>query len=65
MATDGKRPLGIKEIAHELGCSTRTIRRYHAEGKIGTYKIGANTSPIKIRRADLSKFIRKRGSEER
>ncbi|ASP85486.1 DNA-binding protein [Sinorhizobium meliloti] len=63
-AMKNDRPLGIKEIAHQLGCSTRTIRRYHAEGKISTYKVGAKTSPIKIRQADLTKFIRKRGSEE-
>ncbi len=62
MATD-KRILGIKEIAHELGCSTVTIRRYHASGKLKTFKGGANTSPIKIRRADLSKFIRKKRDE--
>lgn len=61
MADD--RPLGIKEIAQQLGCSTRTIRRYHADGKLATFKGGANTSPIKIRKADLSRFIRKRGGE--
>lgn len=65
MATNGKRPLGIKEIAHELGCSTVTIRRYHAQGKLKTFKIGSNTSPIKMRQIDLANFIKKRGSEDR
>lgn len=61
MASEGNRPLGIKEIAHQLGCSTRTVRRYHAEGKIGTYKLGGSTSPIKMDRVDLRRLLKKKG----
>ncbi|MDW9626507.1 helix-turn-helix domain-containing protein [Sinorhizobium meliloti] len=51
------RPLGIKEIAHELGCSTMTIRRYHAKGKLKTFKVGDSTSPIKMRAVDLRRYL--------
>jgi len=61
MAEKDCRPLGISEIAAELGCSTRTVRRMHAEGKIATYKVGGKTSPIKMRRADLLKLRKRRG----
>lgn len=56
-----ERPLGILEIAAELGCSARTVRRMHAEGKIATYKLGGATSPIKMRRVDLIRLQKKRG----
>ena len=59
MADD--RPLGIKEIAHQLGCSTRTVRRYHAEGKISTYKLGGSTSPTKMDRVDPKRLLKKKG----
>lgn len=58
---DDKRPLGIREIAHELGVCTKTVRRYHAAGKLKTFKSGGETSPIKIRAVDLSRYIKKGG----
>ncbi|WP_200951500.1 helix-turn-helix domain-containing protein [Ensifer sp. Root31] len=54
------RPLGIKEIAHELGCSTKTVRRYHASGKLKTFRIGDGASPIKMRSIDLKRHLEKR-----
>lgn len=51
------RPLGVKEIAHELGCSTKTVRRYHAQGKLKTFRIGEGASPIKMRSIDLKKHM--------
>ncbi|MDX3975801.1 helix-turn-helix domain-containing protein [Shinella sp.] len=59
--SDSERPLGIKEIAAGLGCSTRTIRRYHAAGQMPTFKIGGKTSPIKMSRVDLRRIQKKRG----
>lgn len=55
MSKDGNKVIGINEIAHELGCSQRTVRRYHATGKIRSFKLGGVTSPIKMRRVDLRK----------
>jgi excisionase family DNA binding protein len=52
--------LSIGEIAAELGCSERTVRRYHAQGKIPTFKLGANTSRIKMTRVDLRAFQKKK-----
>lgn len=57
------RTIGIKDIAHSLGCSTRTIRRYHADGKLKTFKGGDNTSPIKMRELDLKRYILKGGGK--
>ena len=55
MSKDGNKIIGINEIATELGCSPRTVRRYHAQGKIRSFKVGGATSPIKMRRVDLRK----------
>lgn len=55
------RTIGIKEIAHSLGCSTRTIRRYHADSKLKTFKVGGDTSPIKMRAVDLTRLLAKKG----
>jgi len=57
------RPAGIKEIAHSLGRSVRTIRRYHASGSIKTFQIGEATSPILMARADLRRLIKKKGKD--
>ncbi|KQZ50717.1 hypothetical protein ASD54_10940 [Rhizobium sp. Root149] len=54
--------VGINEIAQSLGCSTRTIRRYHKRGQIPTFKIGEGTSPIKMSRVDLKKLKRRKGA---
>lgn len=51
----------IREIAAQLGCSERTIRRWHADGKIPTYQLGGRTSPIKMSRIDLRRLTRKKG----
>lgn len=59
--TTNNRPLGIREIAHELGVSTKTVRRYHAAGKLKTFKVGGETSPIKMRVVDLKRILKKRG----
>jgi excisionase family DNA binding protein len=56
-------PAGIKEIAHTLGCSTRTIRRMHANGSINSYKLNGPTSPIKMGRTDLRRLAKKRGKD--
>ncbi|MBB3289919.1 MULTISPECIES: hypothetical protein [unclassified Rhizobium] len=56
-------PVGIKEIAHALGCSTRTIRRMHANGSINSYKLNGPTSPIKMGRADLRRLAKKKGRD--
>lgn len=52
--------VGITEIAHQLGRSTRTIRRWHADGKIASFQIGGPTSPIKMTRVNLRKLQNKR-----
>ncbi|WP_075289898.1 MerR family DNA-binding transcriptional regulator [Pararhizobium arenae] len=61
MAADKKRPLSIGEIAHELGVSTKTVRRYHAAGKLRTFEGDGKTSPIKMRAIDLTRYIKKGG----
>lgn len=55
------RPLCIKEIAHELGCSTKTVRRYHASGKLKTFRVGEGASPIKMRSIDLKRYLERKG----
>ncbi|WP_275788541.1 helix-turn-helix domain-containing protein [Pararhizobium gei] len=52
------RILSLKEIAHQLGCSTRTVRRYHADGKLKTFQAGGASSTIKMRKVDLDRVIR-------
>jgi len=55
------RTLQTKMIAAELGCSPETVRRWFREGKLsGAFKIGGDTSPIKMTRVDLRKLKRKR-----
>ncbi|UHS63763.1 helix-turn-helix domain-containing protein [Agrobacterium vaccinii] len=54
-------PISIGEIAAELGCSVRTVRRYYARGRLPTFKVGSNTSPIKMSRVDLRAFQKKKG----
>nr|WP_234889379.1 MerR family DNA-binding transcriptional regulator [Agrobacterium vitis] len=61
MKNENDDTLGIKEIAAELGCSTRTVRRYHAKGQIATFKAGSSTSPIKMSRVNLRLLQKKRG----
>jgi excisionase family DNA binding protein len=56
-----KKTLGIGQIAHELGCSERTIRRLHAKGELKTFKAGGRTSPIKMTKVDLRKHLNKKG----
>ncbi|WP_181409927.1 helix-turn-helix domain-containing protein [Martelella alba] len=55
------RPLGVGEIAHELGCSEKTVRRLYAKGMIEAYKIGGRTSPIRMERKALERLKQKRG----
>jgi excisionase family DNA binding protein len=56
-------PAGIKEIAHTLGCSTRTIRRMHANGSIKSFKLNGPTSPIRMGRTDLRRLAKKKGKD--
>lgn len=58
MATDKTRTVCLKEIAHELGVSTKTIRRYHADGKLKTFQAGGSGAPIKMRKVDLDRVKR-------
>lgn len=61
MVMKDERPAGIKEIATALGLCEKTIRRYHADGKLPTFKPGGPMSPIKMRRVDLRRVQKKRG----
>lgn len=55
------RTLRVKSIAQELGCSPETVRRWWREGKLpGAFKIGGDTSPIKMTEGSLGKLKRKR-----
>jgi predicted transcriptional regulator len=54
-----ERPAGIREIAATLGCSEKTIRRYHAKRSIKTFQIGGPHTPIKMARVDLRKLAKK------
>ncbi|QIB32670.1 helix-turn-helix transcriptional regulator [Ancylobacter pratisalsi] len=46
---------GAKAIAHELGCSPRTVSRLAANGKLPVKKAfsGGRTSPLVINRKEL------------
>lgn len=65
MKNEKNRPLGVKEIAAELGCCQQTVRRYHAAGVLPTQQIGGKWSSIKMSRVDLVKWIRKQKRERR
>lgn len=55
------RTLHTKMIAEELGCSPETVRRWYRDGKLpGAFKVGGDTSPIKMSQVDLVKLKRKR-----
>ncbi|PRX11220.1 UNVERIFIED_ORG: excisionase family DNA binding protein [Martelella mediterranea] len=56
------RPLGINEIACELGCSEKTVRRMYAKGTIDAYKVGGRTSPIRMDRIALRRLKKRRGA---
>ncbi len=65
MKNDKDAHLGVKEIAVELGCSTKTVRRYHANGVIPSYQPQGKFSAIKMTRVDLRNFIKKKKKERR
>lgn len=46
----------ITEAATYLGCSTRTIRRYIADGRIKAFRVGARM--IRVDRAELDGLLR-------
>lgn len=51
---------GLKEIAATLGCSEKTVRRYHARGVLPTFQPTGKFSAIKISRIDLRNFVKKK-----
>ncbi|AQZ50542.1 helix-turn-helix domain-containing protein [Martelella mediterranea] len=57
-----ERPLGVNEIAAELGCSERTVRRLYKNGTLPAYKAGGRTSPIRMDRKALAQLKKKRGA---
>lgn len=57
--------IGVKEIAAELGCSVKTVRRHHALGILPTYQPSGKFSAIKMTRVDLRNFLKKKKKERR
>ncbi len=48
-----------KQIAHELDVSEKTVSRLFKQGRLpGAYKLGGETSAIRMKRADLSRVGR-------
>jgi hypothetical protein len=58
MSKDKERTVCLKEIAHKLGVSTKTVRRYNTAGKIKTFQAGGAGTPIKMRQVDLDRLMR-------
>lgn len=62
------RILVTKEIADRLKCSDKTVSRMFKNGKLnGAFKLGRNTSSIRITEDNLSKVIslmEKKGGEQ-
>jgi hypothetical protein len=54
--------IGRKAIAHELGCSTKTVTRLYRAGQLPkVFKIAGSTSPLKITVKDLQKLRQSKG----
>lgn len=47
--------LSLKQVAAELKCSVRTVRRYLANGRLG-YSQDAKGGVIRVSRADLDAY---------
>lgn len=60
-----EKSMGAKEIAAELGCSVKTVHRYHSLGILPTYQPNGKFSAIKMTRTDLRNFIKKKKKERR
>ncbi len=60
MKSDEQLIRGAKAIAHELGCSRRTVSKLVAEGKIPAKHgfSGGRTSPLIVERKALDHFKR-------
>lgn len=54
--------VGRKAIAHELGCSEKTVTRLYNAGRLPkVFKIAGETSPLKITVKDLQKMRQGKG----
>jgi DNA-directed RNA polymerase specialized sigma24 family protein len=56
-----RRVYNINEIALALECSTKTVRRMHAQGKLNTFQLNGKRGAIQIRGADLIRYMNERG----
>lgn len=51
-----------KRIAHQLGCSVKTVSRRFANGDLpGVFKVGGRTSPLKTTKYYMNRLTKRRG----
>lgn len=48
--------VSVEAAASQLGLSTRTIRRYIADGKLRAFRVGGTL--IRVRQADVDALVR-------
>jgi excisionase family DNA binding protein len=44
----------LAEAALLVGCSTRTLRRMHAEGRVGATRVGGTRGPLRFSEDDIA-----------
>ena len=52
----------LDEVAEHLKVSRRTVNRWAAAGTLRVYRLSANAGSVRVKDADLRKFLEERAS---